>query len=206
MTQTLYYFHDPMCSWCWGFEPVWQEVRENLPDDLALEYIVGGLAPDNDQPMQEEMQLKLQHTWQRIQDSIPGTRFNFEFWTDCQPRRSTYPSCRAVLAAKNLAPEKEQAMISAIQYAYYLQATNPSDVDVLLQCAITIGLEKESFVTQLQSKEVEQQLLENIARYKQYSSAGFPSLVLKTETNHHPIGIDYNNASIILSQLNASRE
>ena len=180
MTQTLYYFHDPMCSWCWGFEPVWQEVRENLPDDLALEYIVGGLAPDNDQPMQEEMQLKLQHTWQRIQDSIPGTRFNFEFWTDCQPRRSTYPSCRAVLAAKNLAPEKEQAMISAIQYAYYLQATNPSDVDVLLQCAITIGLEKESFVTQLQSKEVEQQLLENIARYKQYSSAGFPSCLLYT--------------------------
>lgn len=195
-----------MCSWCWGFVPVWRVVRENLPNDVALEYVLGGLAPDSDEPMAEEMQHKLQQTWQRIQQSVPGTTFNFDFWKNCQPRRSTYPSCRAVIATKNLAPEKEQAMISAIQHAYYLQASNPSDLEVLVQCAIDIGLEKESFLTQLQSKEVEQQLSENIARYRQYSSAGFPSLVLKTETAHHPIRIDYNDASTILSQLNVNRE
>ncbi|MFT6977114.1 MAG: putative protein-disulfide isomerase, partial [Shewanella psychromarinicola] len=20
---TLYYVHDPMCSWCWGYRPTW---------------------------------------------------------------------------------------------------------------------------------------------------------------------------------------
>ncbi len=202
--QKLYYFHDPMCSWCWGFVPVWQQVRDHLSSDIALEYIVGGLAPDNDEPMSAEMQFKLQQTWQRIQDSIPGTTFNFEFWSQCQPRRSTYPACRAVLATKNLTPEKEQAMICAIQHAYYCQARNPSDVEVLVQCAVDIGLEKESFTTEFQSKQVEQQLLENIAIYREYSSAGFPSLVLKTETTQRPIRIDYNDASLILSQLNVN--
>jgi len=202
--QKLYYFHDPMCSWCWGFAPVWQQLRDNLSSDIALEYIVGGLAPDNDEPMPAEMQLKLQQTWQRIQDSIPGTAFNFEFWNVCQPRRSTYPACRAVLATKNLALEKEQAMISAIQHAYYLQTCNPSDVEVLIQCAVDIGLDKESFTTEFQSKAVEQQLLENIALYREYSSAGFPSLVLKTESTLQPIRIDYNDAATILSQLNVN--
>jgi len=204
VAQTLYYFHDPMCSWCWGFAPVWQQVRDNLSRDLALEYIVGGLAPDNDEIMPAELQLKLKQTWQRIQDSIPGTTFNFEFWDVCQPRRSTYPACRAVLATKNLTPEKEQAMIRAIQQSYYCQASNPSDVEVLVQCAVDIGLEKESFMTELQSKQVEQQLMENIAIYREYSFAGFPSLVLKTETTHRPIRIDYNDASTILSQLNVN--
>ncbi|MCH7478788.1 MAG: DsbA family protein, partial [SAR324 cluster bacterium] len=23
---TLYYFGDPMCSWCWGFKPVLEQV------------------------------------------------------------------------------------------------------------------------------------------------------------------------------------
>ncbi len=206
MSRTLYYFHDPMCSWCWAFAPVWQEVRESLANDIELKYVLGGLAPDSDQPMSDEMQHKLQQTWRRIEETVPGTTFNFNFWEDCQPRRSTYPACRAVLAAKILENDKEQAMISAIQHAYYLQAKNPSDVEVLAECAQDIGLEKESFTKQLQSKQVDLQLADNIASYRKHSSAGFPSLVLKTETAHHPIRIDYNDASIILSQLHVNRE
>ena len=42
---TLYYVHDPMCSWCWGFAPVWQEVRERLTDSpVQVKYLLGGLA------------------------------------------------------------------------------------------------------------------------------------------------------------------
>jgi hypothetical protein len=34
----------------------------------------------------------------RIERSVPGTKFNFEFWSRCRPRRATYPACRAVIA------------------------------------------------------------------------------------------------------------
>ncbi len=206
MAARLLYFHDPMCSWCWGFAPVWRQVRDNLPVHITLENIVGGLAPDSNAPMPTELQKKLQTIWERIQNTIPGTEFNFDFWTECLPRRSTYPACRAVLAAKSLEPSKEQAIISAIQHAYYLQAKNPSDLDVLQECAVSVGLDEERFIKRMKSVQIEQQLQNQISCYQKYSNGGFPSLVLKSDTKHQQIVINYNDASSILAQMNASRE
>ena len=68
-------------------------------DKLSIEYKVGGLAPDSDEPMPLDMQQFLQQTWHRIEQQL-GTKFNHDFWHTAQPRRSTYPACRAVLVAK----------------------------------------------------------------------------------------------------------
>lgn len=59
MHATLYYIHDPMCSWCWGFTPIWQKIRAQLPADLPVVYLLGGLAPDSDDPMPQSMQATL---------------------------------------------------------------------------------------------------------------------------------------------------
>ena len=91
----LIYVHDPMCSWCWGYAPTWQKLEAALVNKLPIEYRVGGLAADTDLPMSQDMQLQLQAIWQKISSQL-GTEFNFDFWRDCQPRRSTYPSCRAL--------------------------------------------------------------------------------------------------------------
>ena len=78
--DTLFYIHDPMCSWCWGFRPVWQQLEQQLSTTVNIVYIVGGLAPDSDQPMAMAMQQTLAATWQRIQQQIPGIEFNYDFW------------------------------------------------------------------------------------------------------------------------------
>jgi len=52
----LYYIHDPMCSWCWAFRPVWGEVQRRLPETVSVTYLLGGLAPDSDAPMPESTQ------------------------------------------------------------------------------------------------------------------------------------------------------
>jgi predicted DsbA family dithiol-disulfide isomerase len=58
MATELLYFHDPMCSWCWAFRPAFMALHARLPKVLTLRRVVGGLAPDNDQPMPEEMARK----------------------------------------------------------------------------------------------------------------------------------------------------
>ena len=89
--STLYYAHDPMCSWCWGFAPTWDslavDIKSRYGDRLKITKLLGGLAEDSDEPMPEGMQLYLRSTWKKIQQQIPGTRFNFEFWDRCSPRR-----------------------------------------------------------------------------------------------------------------------
>ena len=78
-TCRLIYVHDPMCSWCWGFRPNFLALCRQLPEKVAVSLLLGGLAPDSDQPMPAQLQSKLQDTWRRIQTRIPDTRFNFDF-------------------------------------------------------------------------------------------------------------------------------
>ena len=175
----LYYVHDPMCSWCWGFRPVWQEVKQALQNEVKIDYLVGGLAPDSTEAMPLELQQKLAQTWRTIEEKIPGTRFNFDFWQQCSPRRSTYPACRAVLIAKQAAPELEEAMIYAIQKAYYEQARNPSDDDTLIALAIELGLGGAWFAEQLHAPETEQLLQRDFDFARSLGGQGFPSLILR---------------------------
>ena len=197
--KKIYYVHDPMCSWCWGFKETLSELENALPDKVELEYVVGGLAPDSDQPMPEDMQLMLQNTWRTIEERIPGTEFNFDFWTKCKPRRSTYPACRAVLAAKQQGAEKE--MIDAIQYAYYQEAKNPSDNDTLESLAVSIGLNSQRFKNDFYSPKIQQLLIEQIEFGRSIGAQGFPSLIIQGENNLQRVNIDYNSAENILAQL-----
>ena len=62
----LYYVYDPMCSWCWGYSPVWLTLQKQLKSIVNIHYIVGGLAEDSNEPMSDDMQIFLQKTWQKI--------------------------------------------------------------------------------------------------------------------------------------------
>jgi putative protein-disulfide isomerase len=201
MTTELLYFHDPMCSWCWAFRPVWTDLCNQLPRDLTVRRVVGGLAPDSDEPMSLDMRLKLKGIWQTIQERVPGTRFNFAFWDNCSPRRSTYNACRAVLVAARLSPMHEDRMIHAIQQAYYLEARNPSDIGTLVDLAVEIGLDRTLFATELSGAAVQSQLHAEITYAHNAPINGFPSLVVHTPSGLHPVNLDYRDAAPMLGQI-----
>ncbi len=199
---SLYYVHDPMCSWCWGFRPVWQQVQLALADKVNARYLLGGLAADNEQPMTAEMQTNIQQTWAHIQREIPGTAFNFDFWRQNQPRRSTYPACRAVIAAHFQGGGKAaEKMLLAIQQAYYLQAKDPSDMAVLIQLAVSSGLDGQRFEANLSSQKCEQVLQQNLQQSRELGVSSFPTLVLSNNGSNALISIDYTKSETIVSSV-----
>jgi len=194
----LIYVHDPMCSWCWGYKPTWQKLESALANILPIEYRIGGLAADSDQPMSADMQLQLQGIWQNISNQL-GTEFNFNFWRECQPRRSTYPSCRAALIARSF--NKEPQMIDAIQQAYYLQAQNPSDEAVLIQLSEQISLDASLFSQYLHSNELKRRFDDELNYVRSLPIQGFPSLVLIKNNSAYPIAINYTYWRQTLSEI-----
>lgn len=198
---TLYYIHDPMCSWCWGFHPALKRLKEKLPANITMRYLLGGLAADSDQPMPEAMQQFLQKTWRTIQQQIPTTEFNFDFWTNCHPRRSTYASCRAVIATKNQNPAIEKDMIHAIQTTYYLRAKNPSDDNTLIELADSLGLDVDEFKSDLNSDTTNHDLHKEIEFSQQLGAQGFPSLILENKQKKWLLQIDYNDEENMLKQI-----
>lgn len=193
----LYYIHDPMCSWCWAFAPVMAQIESALSGQLTIEYVLGGLAADTDEPMSDDTRQMVQSNWKRIEQEV-GLSFNYDFWSKCQPRRATYPACRAVIAASYQHAEK--AMIAAIQQAYYLRAMNPSEEDTLLQLADEMGLDFDRFMQDLESPKCHEQLLAQIQQSRQMGVNSFPSLLLE-HNGFHRVPHDYHSVHSSLAYI-----
>ena len=190
-----------MCSWCWAFRATWLKALSQLPSHIDISYLLGGLAPDSKLPMSLETQKYVRDNWIKIQKVVPGTQFNYDFWTLNEPRRSTYLSCRAVISAKKQHPDFEVLMIEGIQKAYYLNALNPSNEDTLIKIAKDIGLNEEKFKIALKSSKVNELLLDQIKMIKTMPISGFPSLVLVKDKDLVSIKIDYLEPNYIINQI-----
>ena len=201
----IFYIHDPMCSWCYAFSRSWAALQQDLPHEMEIVYLVGGLAPDTAEPMPLATQKMVQQAWQRIERTVPGVHFNWDFWSSNTPIRSTYPACRAVLAAKKQRAQAEPEMIRAIQTAYYQQAKNPSLPETLQACAREIGLDAEIFSEDLKSPAIESELQQQMQWARSMDGYSYPSLRLVINNAVFPIAIDYLDHRTMLNEIKAIR-
>ncbi len=204
---TLYYAHDPMCSWCWAFAPAFEALETSLSpvigDRLQIRKLLGGLAPDSDALMPESMQQFLQRTWATIQQRVPGTAFNFDFWTRCRPCRSTWPACRAVIAARAQGANRDTAMNQAIQQAYYLDARNPSERDTLIALAGEIDLDVPRFAADLDAPHTRAAHTVEMDLARHLGVRGFPGLILVDGDQAQEIRVDFYGPTAMQAQVTA---
>lgn len=199
----LFYILDPMCSWCYAFSQGWAALQKDLSGDIQVTYLLGGLAPDTTEPMPIATQKNIQQAWQRIERTVPGVRFNWDFWSRNMPMRSTYPACRAVLAARKQRAEFAPEMVRTIQTAYYQKAMNPSLPQTLQECAREIGLDAQAFIADLISPEIEQELQREIQQARSMNVYSYPSLRLMHNDAVFPVAVDYLNHQTMLDEINS---
>lgn len=206
MSAYLVYVHDPMCSWCFGFSQTHDVIMRELAGKIPVHRLLGGLAADTEDAMPQAMQSKLQQVWQQIEQVIPGTQFNYDFWKSCQPRRATYPACRAVIAARCQGEHFDPIMTDAIQQAYYRNARNPSDNDTLVSLAQEIKLDAKQFEVDLMSEQVHQQLLDEIHAARAIGINSYPSLAVVSGKTVRHIDLAYNDPEAMLKQIDLNKE
>ena len=176
MQPLLYLIVDPMCSWCWGFRSAWQSFVREIPSSVTIKFLMGGLAPDSDEPMDTKTKTYIQSAWRSVADRT-GAKFNHQFWDVCQPRRSTYPACRAVITAGLQLTGSRERYYEALQRAYFLDARNPSDYETLIALAKEIGLDPVQFQEDLGSSVVQQTFREELNQVRSLGVSGFPTVI-----------------------------
>lgn len=175
------------------------QLRSNLPVGIGWRNVLGGLAPDCDQPMPEQTRQMIQAHWRQIESTL-GTWFNFDFWTENQPRRDTYKACRAVIAAGR--QHAEERMIETIQKAYYLRAMNPSDPHVLAGLAAGLGLNRDRFLEDFTSEQTQSTLKQELMLRDKLQVRSFPSLVFEQYPRIRLIRHDYQDYRNTLEEIN----
>lgn len=198
----LFYIHDPMCSWCYAFSSSLSSLQKYLPTTISMIYLLGGLAPDTIEPMPATLQNSIQQAWKQIEKTVPGILLNYDFWKLNTPFRSTYPACRAILAARKQGTEFEAKILHAIQTAYYQKARNPSLQATLKECAAEAGMDTIEFIKDLISPAINSEMQEEILMARNMSVFSYPSLRLMHKEELFSINIDYLDHQIMLNEIN----
>ncbi|MCZ7601005.1 MAG: DsbA family protein [Gammaproteobacteria bacterium] len=163
-----------MCSWCYAFAPSWRALVEDCGRSVALRYVMGGWRPTATCPCPSPCAPP--SPIPRAIERRTGADFNHDFWRLNEPRRSTWPACRAVIAAALVREGAGPEMIEAIQRAYYREARNPSLDEVLIDIAESIGLDRGRFADEFHGDEVRRDFAADLALTRNLGVAGFPAV------------------------------
>jgi putative protein-disulfide isomerase len=180
--KSLIYFADPMCSWCWGFAPVIQQVRETF-SDLPIQMLMGGLSPGNTQIMDDAAKQEIKQHWQHVNEAS-GQPFDYDFFQRTDFIYDTEPASRAVIACFRLDSSKALAFLKHLQQAFYKLNQDITSSSQLIELAKEFGLDKAEFKRLLDDPETSRitQLSFDYARHLQVS--GFPTLIGQTPVAH----------------------
>ena len=174
----LWYFADPMCSWCWGFSPVIEAVREAYHDRLKIALVLGGLRPGETAPMTEKARDEILHHWHQVHERT-GQPFRFDNALPDGFIYDTEPASRAVVTAGSLDPAQIFALFKAIQSAFYAAGRDVTQPAVLAELAAGLGIDATAFLRAFDSDAARAKTQAHFMQSRKAGVRGFPALILQ---------------------------
>lgn len=177
----LIYFTDPLCSACWGFEPILRRLLLEYGEDCEIHYHMGGLLP----------------LWEAFHSgSVDSPQALAAMWTQASahyrmpinpqvlhddPPSSSYPSCIAYKVLEAINAPRAALFLRRIREMLMVEGKNIARADVLLQAATACGFSGNEFDES--SFESGQAAFEDDLKLaRQLGVGGFPTVLVKGNT------------------------
>jgi 2-hydroxychromene-2-carboxylate isomerase len=124
----LTHFSDPGCPWAWSAGPAFATLHWRYGDQLEWRHVMIGLSET------AEQYARRGYTAERQARGYRSFRWRgMPFATAPRERpHGTWPMCRAVVATRRLAPDREWAVFRALQFAQFtstLTLDEPADIE-----------------------------------------------------------------------------
>lgn len=181
--KSLIYVVDPMCSWCWGFSPVIEEILRRYRDQVTFEVLLGGLRPGNTERFDEPRRAYILSHWHAVHEQT-GQPFNFNFHPQPSFVYDTEPPSRAMMVVRQLAQDKELVFLKSVQEAFYVKNNDVTDAEVLADLASTQGIDRDRFLKRFHDSAIKQSVWQEFDRARQLGVSGFPSLLGQNGNAH----------------------
>ena len=181
-TTILHYLYDPLCGWCYGTAPLVKAAREVLS---VRPHGGGMMTGARRQAVTPQLRDFVKPHDARIAQ-LSGQRFGQGYLDgllyDTDAVFDSAPPTAAMLAAEAIAGRGLE-MLAQLQIAHYVEGRRIADRAVLVDVAVALGLDAETFAEALdrQSGEaVQAHIDETRAFMAQVGAQGFPTFVLET--------------------------
>lgn len=181
-------FTDPVCTWCWGSEPILRKLETRYGNQIKIRYVMGGLVQDirqfydsfNDiggDPERSNAQIAKHWLEASERHGMPVRSEGFRLFTSDYP--STYPQNIAYKAAQMESVELADRFLRRIREASAAEAKLTSSEEVLISLASEVGLDVAKFIERLSNGTAEKAFHEDLKMVQAYGSRGFPSFLVR---------------------------
>ena len=182
-------FTDPVCTWCWGSEPILRKLDTHYPGRVIFRYVMGGLVKDIHQFMDttnhiggkgaEAANRQVMEHWLEASQrhGMPVMEEGFALFSDKYP--STYPQCIAYKAAQLTDRNKADRFLRRIREATTAEAQVTSKKEVLVSLASEVGLDIATFLSYINDGSAEQAFNGDLNLCNALGVRGFPTFEVK---------------------------
>lgn len=181
-------FTDPVCTWCWGSEPVLRTLETRFGSQLKISYVMGGLVKDitsfydsyNDiGGTPERSNENIAKHWIEASErhGMPVKVEGFKLFSKEQP--STYPQNIAYKAAQLQDEAKANRFLRRIREASAAEAQQTNLTEVLVELASEAGLNITQFLDDFTNGKAQKAFEEDLYTTSQFRVHGFPGFLVK---------------------------
>ena len=174
---TITQFTDPMCTWCWGSEPVVRHLKAVYGEQVAFEYVMGGLVEDFEGFYDAANDISepgdVGPHWESASEShgMPVDTTIFEV----DPAQSTYPASVAFVAARRQDRRAANRYLRALREAYATEVRNVNRREEQVALAERVGLDVAAFERALDDGTAREAFEADLARAREAGVRAFPT-------------------------------
>lgn len=179
----LHYIYDPLCGWCYGAAPLVKAAREVTTVQAHAGGMMTGSRRQSVTPQLREFVMPHDQEIARLTGQPFGSAYFDGLLMDSSAMLDSEPPIAAMLAAESVAG-RGLDLLSRLQTAHYAEGRRIADSDVLVELAVSIGLEPEAFTTALAeglAGEAKDHIAHTRALMARLGVQGFPSLFLEID-------------------------
>ena len=201
----LWYFADPMCSWCWGFSPVINAIKQDYESKLKFALTMGGLRSNETQALSKTQREEILQHWREVH-KLTGQTFNFDKPMPDGFIYNTEPASRAVISMALKSPALTMSYLQHIQSAFYRENKDVTQSEVLIDIARLVGLEDPDFEAIFNSSELKQKTQLHFQRTREFGVRGFPTVILQTDNTSHVMSRGYKAYESLKAEIDRQLE
>lgn len=189
MKDTIFYFYDALCSWCYGFSPVLKKLSEKYEDEFDFQVISGGMQTgDRKQPV-SDIRDYLKGAYLNV-TARTGVQFGADFMEvleDGTRLLDSVPAAVALSVVKELKPMEALKFAGSIQKAIYYDGINWNKAESFIPYAEKAGIEADLFLEKFQEDAFLEKAKTDFKLAANFGITGFPSVVLKRKEKYYLI-------------------
>lgn len=181
-------FTDPVCTWCWGSEPVLRKIETRFGEQVKISFVMAGLVKDitsfydryNDiggDPVRSNTNIAKHWLEASERHGMPVQSEGFKLFSREYP--STYPQNIAYKAAQLQDQALANRYLRRIREASAAEAKLTNTPEVLVELASEVGLDIARFLEDFSHGAAQMAFEGDLTITAQYQAHGYPTFLVR---------------------------